>query len=75
MVHLIKDENGYPIGWEMIPTNDQDRDVYATVRDLQFFGFNGTRIVYDGITLIDEEKGKSIENLKSVRWIQDQHKK
>jgi hypothetical protein len=70
MIHIIKDEQGNPIGWEMIPTTLEEQKTVATVRDLQFFGFDDTAIVYDGLTLIDPEKGKTTSNLLKLKWIQ-----
>ncbi len=69
MLHLIKNEQGEPIGWEMVPTNDEERDIITTIRDLQFFGFEDTAIDYNGLQLIDPEQGKSYENLKSISWL------
>lgn len=79
MVHLIHDINNNPIGWKLLPTTDKEREIAAIIRDLQFFGFdNGipeknTNIEYNGIELIDDSKGKVLDNLKSVSWIQAKH--
>ena len=76
MVQIINDEQGKPIGWELLPKTEEEHKIAATIRDLQFFGLdigeskNNTNIEYDGITLIDQTKGKVLGNLKSVRWIQ-----
>ncbi len=70
MLKLLYDENNNPIGWEMEPTTEEEREIVATIRDLQFFGFEDTSIKYNGLELIDPEKGKNFENLKSISWIQ-----
>jgi hypothetical protein len=73
MVHIKKDSMGYPIGWELLPTTDEERAIAATIRDLQFLGFNDTAIVYNGMSKIDPEGPKIESNLKSVSWIQKKH--
>lgn len=70
MVHIIKDEQGNPIGWEMRPTTSEEHEVVAIVRDLQFFGFDDTHIVYEGLELIDPYKGKLTGNILKLSWIQ-----
>jgi hypothetical protein len=75
MVHLIKDEKGYSIGWEFRPITEEEQKTAGIIRDLQFFGFDDTAIAYNGITLIDQEKGKQLGNIKSVSWLQKQHHK
>ena len=68
MVHLIKDEEGNPIGWELKPETDKEQEIAGTIRDLQFFGFDETHIKYNGLNLLDESKGKELGNIKSVQW-------
>jgi hypothetical protein len=75
MIHLIKDEQGNSIGWELKPTTDEEQKIAGTIRDLQFFGFNDTAIEYDGLKLIDESKGKTLGNIKSISWVQKRHQK
>lgn len=73
MVHLIRDKNNKLIGWEMKPTNEEEQRIAAYVRDLQFFEFEDTAITYNGLKLIDEEKGKLIGNIKSISWVQKKY--
>lgn len=75
MIHLIKDLNGKSIGWELKPTTKEEQEIVAIIRDLQFFGYDDTKIVYDGLTLLDESKGKELYNIESLTWIQKKHKK
>lgn len=73
MVHLLKDEEGKVIGWEMVPTNEEEKEIAATIRDLQFFGIEDTAIQYAGLKLINPEEGKSYENFKSISWVMKKH--
>jgi hypothetical protein len=74
MVEIIyKDDR--PIGWKMCPKTEEEQKIAATVRDLTFFGFEETHIKYDGLELIEPEKGKTMGNIKSLTWIQKQYKK
>ena len=74
MIHLIKDKDNTPIGWEMRPTNDEEQLIAGTIRDLQFFGMDDTYPEYNGLKLIDDSKGKALGNLKSISWLQKKHK-
>jgi hypothetical protein len=70
MIQIIYNKDNQPIGWELSPKTDEEQKTAAIIRDLQFFGLNDTTIEYKGIKLIDESKGKTLGNLKSVGWIQ-----
>ena len=72
MVHIIY-KDGEPIGWEMKPVTEEEQKIAAGVRNLQFFGFDETAIEYNGLKLIDGVKGKTMGNIKSLSWIQEQH--
>lgn len=72
MIEIIKKE-GNPIGWKLCPENKQEQSIAAVIRDLQFFGFEETKIVYDGLELIEPSKGKTLGNIKSLTWIQKQY--
>jgi hypothetical protein len=70
MVHILKDENGNSIGWQLRPTTDEEQVIAGTIRDLAFFGFDETAIRYDGLELIDDAAGKELGNIKSLTWKQ-----
>jgi len=72
MVKLIYRDN-IPVGWEMCPTTDEEQKIAGIIRDLQFFGFNKTAIEYGGLSLLDEDKGKCMGNVKSISWIQQRY--
>lgn len=74
MVHLIYNEEGNPIGWEMRPITKEEHALIAEIRDLQFFGFEDSRIEYDGISFIDPSKGKVLGNIASLSWKQKKYK-
>lgn len=75
MVSLIKDENGKAIGWKMNPTTEEEQIIAGTIRDLQFFGFDDTYPEYNGLELINPEKGKTHGNLKQISWLQKKYHK
>ena len=75
MIHLIRNEYGNPIGWEMKPITPQEQEIAASIRDLQFFGFDDTYPVYDGLELIEPQRGKIIGNIKSLKWVMKRHQK
>lgn len=75
MVEIIYNKDKEPVGWKMCPKTQEEQEIAAIVRDLQFFGFNETKIVYDGLELIEPEKGKTIGNIKSLSWIQKSYQK
>lgn len=66
-VELIKDENGYAIGWTMEGETPQEIKKLGTIREMQFFGFDDTAIVYSGRT-----KG-SDKNAGVLSWKQRKH--
>ena len=75
MVHLIKNEQGHAIGWELKPTNDEEQLIAAKIRDLQFFGIDDTYPEYNGLKLIDPSKGKTLGNIESISWLQKKYHK
>lgn len=75
MIELIKNEKNQAIGWTLVPKTLEEQELAGTIRDLQFFGFDDTKIVYNGITLHNEKLGKVTHNLKSVSWIQKKYEK
>ena len=69
MVHIIKNSEGKPIGWEMCPETDEEHEIVATIRELQFFGMDETYPSYNGLELIDPNKGKCTGNIKKISWL------
>lgn len=69
MVHIIKNSEGKPIGWEMCPQTEEEHETVAIIRDLQFFGLDETYPSYNGLELIDPDKGKCIGNIKKISWL------
>jgi hypothetical protein len=68
-VELIKDENGYAIGWTMEGETPQEIKKLGTIRDMQFFGFDDTAIVYAG-----RSKGSDKDrNAGVLSWKQRKH--
>jgi uncharacterized protein YlaN (UPF0358 family) len=54
----------------MVPTTPEEQLIAGTIRDLQFFGMDDTYPEYKGLELIDPEKGKQLNNLKKISWVQ-----
>ena len=69
MVHIIKNSEGKPIGWEMCPQTEEEHETVAIIRDLQFFGLEETYPSYNGLELIDPDKGKCTGNIKRISWL------
>ena len=69
MVHIIKNSEGRPIGWEMCPQTEEEHETVAIIRDLQFFGLDETYPSYNGLELIDPDKGKCTGNIKKISWL------
>ena len=69
MVHLVYSTDNKVIGWEMRPTTPEEQEIAGTIRDMQFFGFDDTHPSYNGLELIDPNKGKTMGNLKRLSWI------
>ena len=74
MVHIIKNSEGRPIGWEMCPQTEEEHETVATIRDLQFFGLDETYPSYNGLELIDPDKGKCTGNIKRISWLMRKYK-
>jgi len=72
-VTLTLDEQNKPIGWTVAPETPEEDIILATIRDLQFFGMNETHIKYDGMSLKDPEKGKTVGNIEKLYWIQEKY--
>ena len=75
MVNLIRNEENKIIGWEMNPVTEEEQFIAGVIRDMQFFGFDDSYPEYNGLKLIDEEKGKTMGNIKSISWIQRKYQK
>jgi hypothetical protein len=69
-VILKRLESGEPIGWEISAESEEEITIVNTIRNLQFFGFNDTNIVYKGRT-----GGTSdYTNAGTLHWIQKKHR-
>ena len=69
MVRIIKNSEGKPIGWEMCPQTEEEHETVAIIRELQFFGLDETYPSYNGLELIDPDKGKCTGNIKRISWL------
>ena len=69
MVHLVYNADNEVIGWEMRPTTPEEQEIAAIIRNMQFFGFDDTYPSYNGLELIDLDKGKTMGNIKRLSWV------
>jgi len=65
-VEIIKNDQGFAVGWSMQGENDEEINKLATIRDLQFFGFDDTAIKYNGRKESNDAEG----NPGILSWIQ-----
>jgi len=72
-IEIIKDVQGKPIGWDIVPETKEDDVTIATMRDLTFFGFDDTAIKYKGVALREQDKGKTLGNIKALHFLQKIH--
>ena len=73
MVHLVYNADNKVIGWEMRPTTPEEQEIAGAIRDMQFFGLDDTYPSYNGLELIDPNKGKISSNLKRLSWIMEKY--
>jgi hypothetical protein len=65
-VTIIKNDKGQAIGWTMEGENREEIDKLCSIRNLQFFGYNDTAIVYNG-----RKNGNDADNNPgTLSWIQ-----
>lgn len=60
-----------PIGWSVKGETQEEKYVVNTIRNLQFFGFDDTDIVYDGRT----EGSKDSSDAGTLHWVQKKYRK
>ena len=65
-VEIIKNDNGYAIGWTMQGESKEEISKLGTIRDLQFFGFDDTAIKYNG----RKESNDAERSPGILSWIQ-----
>jgi hypothetical protein len=75
MVNLIRNEENKIIGWEMAPVTEEEQYIAGVIRDMEFFGMGDNHPEYNGLKLIDSEKGKVMGNIKSISWILKKYQK
>lgn len=68
-VDIIRDENGKAIGWNMTGETPEEIKKVGIIRDLQFWGFEETGIVYAGREDGDDKAG----NPGTLKWKQRIH--
>jgi hypothetical protein len=72
-VEIVKSETGAPIGWNIIRESEEDDNTLAVIRNLSFFGFNDTKIMYDGFDKLNPEMEGDHGNVERIKFIQKKH--
>ena len=67
----IKYKDGSPIGWSIKGETEEEKNKINTIRNLQFFGMDDTKIVYDGRTESDDKNN----DVGRLHYIQKGHQK
>lgn len=71
IVEIITDADGRPVGWTMTGENQKEINKLIDIRNMQFWGYGDTNIVYDG-----REGGNDKEhNPGTLKWKQKCHTK
>jgi hypothetical protein len=65
-VNLIRSKSGEIVGWEMKADIPEELSKLRVIRNLQFFGFDDTAIVYNGRKDGDDKEG----NPGTLSWKQ-----
>ena len=69
---LVKNDENYVIGYNIIPETKDDKLTLGNVRNLHFYGFDDTHIVYDGMECDNNVEPREVTKLK---FIQQKHVK
>lgn len=73
-IEIIKDNIGQAIGWKIIPESREDQKTLGTIRNLSFWGFDETKITYNGIKASEiKVDGKQVLVVDEISWIQKQY--
>lgn len=67
-------ETNEVIGYELIAENIDDNKVLGSIRNMHYWGFDDTKVVYAGIEL-EPELVEGKEAVKQMHFIQKKHKK
>lgn len=71
-VELIK-VDGKPVGYTIEGETSEEKAIVNAIRDLNFWGINETKIVYNGRSESPDMQG--VNDAGKLHWIQKQHKK
>jgi hypothetical protein len=72
-VEIVKSETGAPIGWNIIRESEDDDNTLAAMRNLAFFGFDETKIMYDGYDKVTPDMEAGHGNVERIKFIQKRH--
>ena len=73
-VIIVNDTDINPIGYNLVPETDEERQTLATVRNLVFFGMDEEHVEYAGLECIDPKIGKAkASNIDKLKFRQQKH--
>lgn len=67
-IEFIYKDHEKRVGYKLIAETEDDHIKLAAVRDMIFFGFENTRIVYDGREMTPDDT-----KIQALRWCTKQH--
>lgn len=70
-VTILRNEKNLPIGWEMESENDQEINTINSIRNMQYFGIDGTAIRYNGRRGGNDTTNAGILSWKQAQYIKD----
>jgi hypothetical protein len=70
-VEIIRNKEGKAVGWSIDSKDISEKNTLAIIRDLQFFGMDDTKVVYNGRYKSDDKNGYP----GRLEWIQSKEKK
>ena len=66
LVELIRNDDNHVVGWTLQGENPEEIKKLAYIRDMQFWGYDDTEIVYNGRKESDDKN----RNPGILSWIQ-----
>ena len=60
-IELVKNENGLTIGYKMIAETSEDTPIIEQVRDMYFWGYEQTKVEYDGRVSANDKNDTTTE--------------
>jgi hypothetical protein len=71
-IELIRNEEKEVVGWHIIAENKEERLILGSMRHVQFWGTDDSKIAYDGI---ETEKATEGEYVTKIMYATEGHKR